>query len=178
MSHLLSARIAFRLQAGLSLLELISSVSILSATLAVGVPAFNSIISQMNLNSDAAVIRHALSMAKNAALTRNVRVSICRWDGNNSCAGKALNGDQIWSDGILLFTDRDNDREIDSESEILGIYPFSKRTQIKWNQGDCVAFWPDGSAAGYNGTFDLQAATFNRQLVLSRVGRVRSSSKD
>lgn len=173
----LSAGFPVKAQRGLSLFELISAVSILSATLAIGVPTFNSVISQVHLSSDASVIRSALAMAKHSALSRNVRVSICRWDGNNGCAGKALNGDQLWPDGILLFTDKNNNRVIDTEDEILGIYAFSRQTQIIWNRGDSIAFWPDGSAAGYNGTFDLQAATSNRQLVLSRVGRLRSSSR-
>ncbi|MGH1430207.1 MAG: GspH/FimT family pseudopilin [Neptuniibacter sp.] len=163
------------LSAGFTLLELISSLAIMSILIGVALPFFSDVIDRQNLNTDSMAIRRALSYARMAAITRQERIIVCHWDGTNGCSGNSARYSYQWSNGLLIFNDPDENKTLNSEGEtVLRVMPFTGQTEIYWGKGEVVAFRNDGQSPGYNSTFTMQSGDYEAKLILSMTGRLRN----
>lgn len=86
---------------GLTLLELMIVVSVISIVLAVGVPSFRSIIASNRLATQSNDFLVALSTARSEAMKRGIYVTVCRSSNGSSCA-TATGG---WNQGWIVFAE-------------------------------------------------------------------------
>lgn len=87
-------------QRGFTLLELMLTIAILSILMGLGVPAFNDTIRNNQIAATGTELVTALNLARNEALKRSLRVSVCAADTEDKCATGT-----DWSKGWIVFTD-------------------------------------------------------------------------
>ena len=103
---------------GVTLIELLVALSVLSILLAVGVPSFGQFTVNTRLNSYSNTLFSHLALARSEAIKRNARVAICKSADGSSCASS---GD--WSQGWVVFVDLDNNASISGGEQIITAMP-------------------------------------------------------
>lgn len=155
------------------MIELATTLLILAVLAAMAVPALGNLLARQRVSSARGDLLATLMLARSQALELGQRVAVCPTADSRSCRQ-----DSRWADGWLLFVDTDGNRRRSSDETILYQGPLSPRVDIRSNSGRrVVIFHPDGSAAGFNVTFNLCAhglAEPARQLIISNAGRLRS----
>ncbi|MBV0933884.1 GspH/FimT family pseudopilin [Marinobacterium weihaiense] len=162
-------------QRGLTLVELLLTVTILSILAALGPPSFTQLVASSRLGATEADIVSLLSQARSAALMRNRRVVMCASDDGAQCQGSRRQGSRNWT-GALLFVDLDQNRIVSNDETVFYVANFSSAATILWNRGDSLVYQPDGTAlGGSNGTFVIRAPNTDHehQVVVSLLGRAR-----
>lgn len=160
---------------GFSLIELMLTLALLTFTLTVAVPSFSQFMQKNQIITEQQKVQSLLAFTRMAAVTQAEHVVICRWDGANGCTGRSQRSTQIWSDGALVFVDKNRDRALDvGDDNVLKIVHFSGANQITWNRGETLVYEADGSVyGGSNGTFVIDNGGDRYTLVVSMTGRVR-----
>ena len=167
------------LMQGLSLLELLLALLLLSVLLGMAMPGFSEVVQQQRIDLTARQLRQAIEVGRNAAITGNSMVTLCRSRTGDSCAGQ-------WGDGVLVFVDYDTNGALDSTDRVVRHFAFTEFDgAISWR-----AFrnrqYLQITAAGFtnyqNGNFTLCPADGDRrlarQLIISRTARVRQAEDE
>lgn len=87
-------------QTGVSLIELMISIVVLSIILLVGVPSFQNTLESSRARTVTNDLAGALQLARSEAIKRKANVTVCISDGASTPACGASNTD--WSDGWLV----------------------------------------------------------------------------
>lgn len=174
-------RNTIRFSQGVTLIELLVALSVLSILLSVGVPSFSQFSINAELTNNANAIFSHLALARSEAIKRDGRVVLCKSADGLTCAGSGS-----WSQGWLVFSDTNNDVTVDSDEQIITTMPalpagydFSGNS----NLDSYISFDAQGAAKLTSGA--IQAGTLTlcpptpavegngRQVVLSGSGRSR-----
>jgi type IV fimbrial biogenesis protein FimT len=103
--------------AGFTLLELMTTLSVVGIVLAVGVPSYLSVVRNNRAATNANELVSALTIARSEAVRRGDRVSLCRSNDGASCGG-------TWTDGWIVFVDgAANDTAAPVVSQVLQTWP-------------------------------------------------------
>lgn len=158
---------------GLTLLELLISLTIVSIILLIGVPTFSHQMEQARTQRAMSQLRDAIETTRSTAVFRNTRATL-----------QAKNAH--WEDGWVLFVDENHNGEPDEEETILlegealpGIKTSATSPMHLWVSfiGTGEGRRPTGTAGGafLTGTITLCAESSGEgyKLVLSRGGRTR-----
>jgi len=156
---------------GLTLIELLVTLTIVAIIITAGVPALRSLIMGQRMTAQINSFVHAVFMAKQSARTRNTYTVICK-----SAAGRRCEADADWSDGWLLFAnlDQDSPAQVDATEPILAVGAAFQYGNIRANRREFV-FRPF-EIRSTNGTFvfcDARGANYARALIISYTGRPR-----
>lgn len=92
---------------GLTLIELLVTISILGILLSVAVPSFTSTMVRYQMDSVASDLAAFAAMARSEAVSRSSRVVVCK-SANPNAADNALACGGNWTDGWIMFEDVDN----------------------------------------------------------------------
>jgi len=103
---------------GVTLIELLVAMSVLTILLAVGVPSFSQFTANTRLNSYANTMFSHLTLARSEAIKRNARVVICKSPDGSTCTNS---GD--WSQGWVVFVDLNNNGSISGGEQIITTMP-------------------------------------------------------
>ncbi|MEM1110590.1 MAG: GspH/FimT family pseudopilin [Pseudomonadota bacterium] len=133
---------------GFTIIEVVTTVSVLSVLLALGAPAFSDMISGNRMLSEAYSLRGTLDGARSEALTRGSFVTVCRSSNGTSCSGN-------WSSGFIAFVDVNGDSVVDGGDEIIAAHEpeFNGLVVLFSNAQNRVRFDSRGNALGFDGTF-------------------------
>ncbi len=156
---------------GFTLVELMITLAIAGILVAVGIPSFNSTISDSRLTSYANDFVTALNLARSEAIKRGQPVSIRKSNAN-------------WESGWRLFTDADGDGNEDTGDTLLRIYTglpstFTLRGTTP-SYTNRITYQSSGMSA--NGSFvicdnsdgnNVPEANTSRLIIINTVGRVR-----
>jgi type IV fimbrial biogenesis protein FimT len=170
--------LANKFQQGLSLIELLITMTIAVILLAVGVPSFIEFTTSNTASSYANDLLGDLNYARSEAITRGCRVVVCK--GTSTTVGSICPVDEFWSDGWKVFEDCDNDRIVDATSEILRVHgALSFGWTLTGNGGvtHFVSYRPVGLPSGI-GTLSICKGiqvTSRNAVTLSKTGRARIS---
>lgn len=107
-------------QHGITLIELIITLSIAMVLLAIAVPSFQTVMTTNTLATTTNTISASIALAKSEAVTRGKRVSICPSMNTNE-SEPVCDIDGHWSDGWVVFVDNGDRLSIDGDDEILKI---------------------------------------------------------
>jgi type IV fimbrial biogenesis protein FimT len=109
-----------RVAAGFTLLELMTTLLVVSIVLSAGVPSYLSIVRNNRAATNANELVSALTIARSEAVRRSERVSICRSNDGATCSGS-------WEDGWIVFLDdaaTDTATPVDPDaSQLIGVWP-------------------------------------------------------
>lgn len=156
-------------QIGLSLLELISSLSIISILGASAVPSLQQALTRSEGKSIAAIVRRSAAAARHHAITNEQSVTLCGVNENGVCQRNQLQQ-------LIIFLDVNRNRQVDpgehlfhafdvSTENILSLRASFRRNYIQFNE--------DGSAS-QAGSFIYCASatpTANKRVTVSMSGR-------
>ena len=159
---------------GFTLLELLITLLMLSLLLLIALPDFRELIQQKQSDITVRTLTTAIELARTSAITDNKLTTLCRSSDGSECGGK-------WEDGILVFTDHNGNRKIDTEDRLVRYFPFPSSTgKLQWRafqNRQYLQITPQGFTRYQNGNFtfcphskDLSLA---RQIILNRSARIR-----
>lgn len=156
---------------GLTLIELLVTLTIVSVIAMAGVPTLRDLVLAQRMTSSLNGFVHSIFLAKHSAHTRKTETVICK-----SPTGRRCEPDADWSDGWLVFVNLDRDRPalIDADEPVLAIGNAFAHGSILANRREFVfrAF----EIRSTNGTLvfcDARGAASARALVISYTGRPR-----
>jgi len=159
---------------GMSLLELLITLGILSVLLSISMPDFEELVESVSADATLRKLATAIQLGKSAAITNRTTVTLCRsYDGLN-CGGS-------WQDGVLVFTDRNRDRAINENDRLVRhvTFPNSKghiRFRAFQNK-QYLQLTSLGVTHSQNGNFTYCPfsgdSKLARQLIVNRTARLR-----
>ncbi|MDP2835102.1 MAG: GspH/FimT family pseudopilin [Pseudomonadota bacterium] len=168
------------LQRGLTLIELLVTMSIAVILLTIGVPSFVDMITSNTATSYANDLLGDINYARSEAITRGCRVVVCK--GTATAVGSDCTIGN-WEDGWKVFESCDNDQTVAAVSEVLRVHAALSTGWTLTGNGNVpnyLEFRPTGLSATFNnlgtGTFtlckDAQVQTGNA-VTVNKTGRAR-----
>ncbi len=164
---------------GVTLIELMVSISILAILLAVAVPSFQNFIIDNRLSSYSNALYSSLVLARSEAIKRNKRVVVCKSSDGASCTGN-------WEQGWIVFVDTNNDAAVSGgelvvqkSSTLESGYTLTGNNNIlNYVSYSSEGFTKTTAGAQQGGTFNLcppsPAPSGNgRDVVISFTGKAR-----
>jgi len=158
-------------QQGLTLIELIFVLAIVAVLASVGLPAMASFVAENRVAAKTNLMMAHMQFARQSAVIRRANVVACPSLDQSGCSG----GNR-WDKGWIIFIDRDNDREPDSQADVLRVVAAQERLTMHSGGRHRVRFQPSGAAYGTNLTIrvcDAASVADARAIVVSNPGRVR-----
>lgn len=167
-----------RRQSGVTLIELLVTISIAAILMAIAVPGFQDFFRRNRLDSAASDFMATLNYARSEAIRRGVPVSVCKSKDGTSCGGVHVH----WEQGWIVFTNPNNDDSVDtgSDEEILRVHetlPNGITMNANTNFTTRITYRSDGRITNtVGGTFffcPASGTTDARQIVVNGAGRAR-----
>jgi type IV fimbrial biogenesis protein FimT len=160
---------------GFTLPELLVTLAIAAAAMAIAVPAFNDLLAANRATAALNQIVGAISVARTEAILQRRTVTLCP-GADGICQGR----DQ-WHHGALVFIDADRNGRIDEGERVVAtLPPLQPGERIYWRSfrnRSYLQFHPRGFTDWQNGNFlycprDGQPR-HARMVILNAQGRVR-----
>ena len=157
-------------ESGLTLVELLVTIVVLSVLLALGVPGLQNFVKNNRLTAQANDLVVALQLARSEAVKRGTGSIVCASANEATCSGS-----DDWTTGWIVFTDVDQDSKLvlDSNGDgtedcinddcIIRTRGALKKTTLDGGGDDRVGFLPNGLV--YNAaTITLKLTSDNCKL--------------
>jgi type IV fimbrial biogenesis protein FimT len=175
-------------QNGLTLVELLVTILVLTVILALGVPSFMEFIKNNRLTTQANNLVLAVQLARNEAVKRGTGTIICAANADLSGCSKATD----WATGWIVFIDRDQDADLDAVEECTAVADFDTKDCILRTDNplsrntltadkDYLHFLPNGLTTNGPITFTLKADNCQHQqqrsIVITRQGHPNSTKQ-
>jgi type IV fimbrial biogenesis protein FimT len=161
-------------QRGVTLVELLVTLSIAAVVLTLAVPNFRDFLLNSRLTTQTNELSLALASAKSEAVKRGVRVTVCSRASDTSCADSTT-----WDNGWLVFVDNDGDGTVNGADVVLQIgSPLTGGNTLRSTR-KFVTFQNTGFSSGSQCTLrfcDARGAVEARGVVVSAQGRVRRAT--
>ena len=163
--------------AGVTLIELLVALTILSLLLTLAVPAYGRWMAEYRQRNQAQALAAALTLARSEAIKHGFRVNVCKSRDGRLCAD-----DGGWTPGWLMHTDDNANGQVDDDEDVVRAEPAPPdKITIVGNRpvADYVSYTSLGHARLSNGA--LQMGTFTvcssgltaLKVILANSGRVR-----
>ncbi|AHF02803.1 general secretion pathway protein H [Marichromatium purpuratum 984] len=168
-------------QQGVTLLELIVTVSILTIILSVAIPSFREIVATNRIaviNND---LLEALHVARSEAIKRGTRVTVCKSTTTSSNSPACATDDSGWENGWIIFSDRGTRGQIDGNDQIISVHE-QNIPAVTITTGnsfkDFISYLPSGFSQGSGGSteesFLIKLQGKARKIEINFTGRIRS----
>jgi len=164
-----------QLQHGLTLLELLTTLAIIFTLIGIGTPLLNHITATNRMASMVNSLAGSLAYARSEAVHRGESVVICTRSGNH------CDNSNDWSQGWLVFGDKNGNRRRDADEPMLvrqdANNRFIQAGYRAFGSNRYIAFKPSG-VPDVNGTFTFcnpDNPADARALIMNKPGRVYKS---
>lgn len=158
-------------QNGFTLIELLVTLSVASILLSVAAPSYRTFVQDNLLVTQSSSFYSTLALAKSEAIRRSSFVTVCPSTNGTSCTGGV-----VWSNGWLVFSDRNNNGVVEAGEEILQVgVAFSGGNSFSGARAR-VTFTANGFSMASNDTFtlcDSRGAAYSKAIILNNQGRFR-----
>lgn len=98
-----------------TLIEFLVTLAVAAILLVIAVPGFNSFLQNNKIAANTNKLSASFNLARMEAIKRGLSIGVC---ASNSAANQCGSD---WSQGWLIFVDRNNDNKIDAYSDIIKI---------------------------------------------------------
>ena len=160
-------------QAGMSLIELMVTLTVLAIGLAAAVPSFQGTMKRNNIDGALEEFSSAIKFARSEAISQSAAVSICASSNQTACTGD-------WHDGWIIFTDADTSGTLDAGDTLVRVHEAIKSGYtLSFDNAtpNSVTFLSRGFTNNQMGAFSLCGPDdddlFARGLILQRTGSLR-----
>jgi type IV fimbrial biogenesis protein FimT len=165
-----------RKEAGVTLVELLVTITVVGTVLGIGVPAFGGLAQDNRLSTATNRLVGALHLTRSEAVRRNARVTLC-----NSADGEYCATEGGWEQGWIIFVDTGATGQREPDDPLLAVGgPAPDGIVVTGNTPvqryvSYVGLGSTRQASGglQMGTITLCAGSTGRQIVISRTGRPR-----
>jgi type IV fimbrial biogenesis protein FimT len=162
----------YRPQTGVTLIELLVTLSIAVILMTIAVPGFQDFFRRNRVESAASEFMATLNYARSEAIRRGVRVSVCRSNTGSNCTTT-----EPWNRGWIVFTNPDNDNNVDTGEEILRVYQgLPNAVTLNSDFTNRITYQSDGritNNVGGSFFFCHGSPTDARRIVIIGTGRAR-----
>lgn len=166
-------------QGGLTLIELVMTLSIASLLSTLAVPSFQDLVRANRIAALSNEFSAAIQFARSEAITRGTRVSLCS-SANPEAATPSCSTGIGWAEGWIVFVDGGTPGALDGADQPLRLgQPAASDATIDGGTrfADFLSFEPTGISRGGdglpNGHFEIQLDTKSRCIYLNATGRAR-----
>ncbi|WP_417316073.1 MULTISPECIES: GspH/FimT family protein [Gammaproteobacteria] len=155
--------------AGLTLLELLITITILTITISLSAPTLMSVVSENQLSTTTKLLARTVSFSKAEAIKRGRRVVMCLSKSTTACDSEAAKY-------VLVFEDSDQTGNPTQDKALVRTLKLNASViAVSYNRS-FLAFSSRGYASGTNGTFKICHRNGNGELlVISTLGRARQA---
>lgn len=116
---------------GVTLLELISTVTILTILTTLALPQFNYLQARSESNHVYPYLNAIIQQHKEHAILKKQNILLCSSSNHQTC-----NNENIWNQGILAIYDRNNNNKFDSADTVIKFYSNKiNHGTLTWNGG-------------------------------------------
>ncbi len=163
---------------GITLIELMVSVSISSIVSCIAIPNFNDFITQVRVDNEISALTRLLFITRNAAINNNSVVTLCPLDNSSKCGSD-------WQQPLSVFTDSNSNaifEPLKGEHILKSKQPIKQGDKLHYGLGRTnIMFAPTGHLSGWgkNGTFRYcpqNAKEHNRAIRIATSGRLYQST--
>lgn len=161
-----------RTDAGFTLVELLTVLTILALLLTVGMPAFSGVLDRQRCAGALHLLSADMAMARATAVMRREAIVVCP----REAAAGGCSGTRDWSGGWMVFRDPDGNRAPDAADHVLRLTdpPGGDALSLAGTR-TLLRYQPDGRSANSNLTVHVCAgAHYGGKVVVNNLGRVRS----
>lgn len=158
---------ANRHQCGITLLDLLATLSISAILSTAAFSGLSELKATFSVMADKNSLLTLVKSARQTAITNNTYTTVCRLK-NNECVDI--------SSPLTAFSDYNNNKILDSDDTVIAITEINANAEIYWNRHSRVRFEPNGRAGGFNGTLRYCADQSNFNLIISNIGRLRTTT--
>lgn len=152
---------------GVTLIELLVTLSVLAILLTAGVPSLAGFVSSQKLDSTVQLLKDSYSQARYEAVTRQQSVTLCPLDVASGNCGNS------WSEGVLSYLDTNGDNSYDPLRETrLRQNKFPDGVGVDYKKRLKIKLSPRGTT-GDTGAFTVKISGDEKALVVSSIGRIR-----
>ena len=163
-------------QRGFTVFELIVAMTIAALLVTVAIPSFVTVVRNSNQIGAANEFLSSLHLARDLAITRNVRVTVCTSSSGEACQ------DVGWDEGWIVFVDTDGNGQVSGDEVIdraVSEVPVPSITSGQF--ANRIVYRPNGrvmAGAIANNTGELtfcddRGAEFARVAIIDMSGRPR-----
>lgn len=155
---------------GVTLIELLVTLSIASILLTVAVPGFRVFIQDSRLTTQINNFSSAMMLAKSEALKRSSSTTVCPSMNGTICTGVS-----VWSNGWLVFSDPNRNGVVDAGEEIIQVGTALTGGNTLSGGRARITFDANGFSLGFNDTIllcDNRGAVSSKRLIINNQGRV------
>lgn len=174
-------------QKGVTLIELLVTLSVLAISLTIAAFSFKEVISRNQVNTAANDLVGALNFARSEAVTRGQTVAVCRSvdgiepDAPGTPVPSCHTGGGNWADGWIVFVDADGNGARGAGEELLRTYAQQRGGVTMVGNGtavNSVRYLPTGFFPATPGNATVVVANTGKTLkvIMSKSGRVRIST--
>ncbi len=160
---------------GFTLVEMLGALAIGGVALGLGMDSLQGVVTDQRVASYAGDLLQTVHNARQYAIMKRQRVTVCASEDGQNCGGD-------WSNGHLIFLDDNGNRELDEEDEILNHGGGSHgKDPVYWRSfrvADTLQFLPTGITNHQNGTLTvcgLGQVEHARAVIITKTGRPRMS---
>lgn len=159
---------------GLTLLELLVAMAVMSVMLGIGVPSFQRLQQGSRTATTFHLMTTSLAFARMAAVKNHAPVSICPSRDGRSCRGNT-----IWDDGWIVYADPKRAKQpVSSDAVLHSVSRTRSGIALRSTAGrTIVRFQPNGMAHGTNLSIRLCSTSHGTHLgsvIVNNAGRPRS----
>ncbi|MBF0264132.1 MAG: GspH/FimT family pseudopilin [Gammaproteobacteria bacterium] len=164
---------------GFTLIELLIALSIFYIITSIAIPSMANTLSTVRHNGSLTVLFSQLQLARSRAIINNQTLIMCKSKNLKQCEA-----DVEWSDGWLVFADKNQNKQFDSDEKLI-----FKQHRLKGankiiyksfsGSDEYVLFYARGFSHT-NGTFLFcheYHAEQSKAVIISRTGRIRTNDE-
>lgn len=162
---------------GVTLVELMATLSVAAVVLTLGVPSFRGVQLNMQRVQVSSSLTASFTLARSEAARRAVSVTVCPTMNGTSCRTETT---PDWKAGWLVFTDLNGDGVIDEADELLDAVHF-KNPAFSLAPDSALGKRVTFASSGFPGTAGIYTYSDDKltcSLRLTAVGRVEKDSND
>jgi len=160
---------------GYTLLNLITTVSIIAILLGIAAPSLANIINNGRISATSLDLFTTLALSRTHALNTGKTVIVCHAkDHTMTACDDSYKANTNWSNGVISYTDTNRNNDLDENDHILTTIQLDSKVAVVFNQNGRLRFFANGSARSAGFYLCSKASELNRHLIILYTGRTRT----
>lgn len=158
---------------GITLIDLMIAISLLMLIMSIGIPAFTHMLNINQQRTSTYALVRTLNYARQTSIDKLQSIVVCPTINHASC-------DEDWTQELMVFVDKDNNKERESSEELLKLTKVTAENQsLNWKslRKNYIQYTATGGTNSQNGRFyfcnKTQQDEYRAQLIVYRTGRIR-----